>query len=163
MALTFHWGNTSRFVHWYFKCISFIAEKIEHLYRRVWDGSETRRSHTQKSAHRLHAAREDRTDSEAPGTSQPTAPTVPCLVVCLWNFTKHLPSSLWKKFVCYNGGDFRIWSRYNENLGKKWGSSENVVVFGGGGQCLISSGTAKSYIGESKYKSNGRNKNLRDL
>lgn len=38
-----------------------------------------------------------------------------------------------------------------------------MVVFGGGGQCLISSGTAKLYIGESKYKSNGRNKNLRDL
>lgn len=123
MALTFHWGNTSRFVHWYFKCISFIAEKIEHLYRRVWDGSETRRSHTQKSAHRLHAAREDRTDSEAPGTSQPTAPTVPCPVVCLWNFTKHLPSSLWKKFVCYNGGDFRICSRYDEN----WGRNEVTV------------------------------------
>lgn len=114
---------------------------VQACLRRIWD---SQKSHAEE---RVPAPRREGGPYGFRGTGdQPTHRSHSSMSRWLWNFTKHLPSSLWKKFVCYNGGDFRIWSRYNENLGKKWGSSENVVVFGGGGQCMISSGTALNRI-----------------
>lgn len=91
---------------------------VQACLRRIWDSQKS------YAVERAPAPRREGGPYGFRGTGdQPTHRSHSSMPRCLWNFTKHLPSSLWKKFVCYNGGDFRICSRYDEN----WGRNEVTV------------------------------------